>query len=484
MVLDFVETDASRALATELRAALAALDAAQGLERIRLGARAAALAERLQRRKTLQPVRLQNGDRSTAASIAQVQSIAKKPDFDLLGFSKVATEGAPMAFADFDDVAIPAGLLGRKGTVTFTKDMTKVPIQYAVVPADAVMVSHDAFGAVVPGYELPEAPAGKLRAVAGNGRAAGIKQAYEIGTASGYKDALIEEAELLQLDAAAIERVDRLMLVRLMRHEDVTADIGDKTNSSGTAGLSALEQAKTDGARVDFGTLAFNDDGVPTHDAIVRFVRSMPLAEQATLAPDGAPTTQAVDRLVAATFARAYDSDALVKLYAQALDPDQERALGHGAGCRRHGGPGRARRLRHPPLRDGRGRVGQQRQAQRPAAGTHGRAARHGDAGRGQRHRGHVRPLRPRPAPDRRRLALAGAGGPGGGRRRRARHVRPEGQACAGPAGARRHGGRGEGDRVVAGQLGRTASGQPGAHRAVGRAATGGRPDRAGQAGV
>lgn len=326
-VLDYVGSAAYMQLKADLSTAVAEAEAASGLAMMRAAARVRDLTVRIERRQRLQPVVLQNRDRSTAASVAQVQSIAKLPDFDLLGFSKVATEGAPMVFADYDEVSIPAGLRGRKGTVTFTKDMSKVPVQYAVVPNESVMVSHDAFGATVEGYDDLEAPAGKLRAVAGNGRAAAIQQAYMIGTAAGYLAGLIEDADLLQLDADAIARVDRPMLVRLMRHEDVTADIGDKTNSSGTAGLSALEHAKNDGARVDFESLAFNDDGLPTHDAIVRFVQAMPIAEQATLAPDGAPTTQAVDRLMAATFARAYESDDLVKLYAQALDPEIKNVL-------------------------------------------------------------------------------------------------------------------------------------------------------------
>ena len=327
VLLDYVGSPAYEQLKTDLHVAVEQLARASGLARIKLAERVRVLTARIERRQRLQPVTLQNRDRSTAASLAQVQSIAKRPDFDLLGFSKVATEGAPMVFADYDDLSIPAGLMGRKGSVTFTKDMSKVPVQYAVVPNEKVMVSHDAFGGIVDGYDALEAPAGMLRAVAGNGRAAGIQQAYMIGTADEYRAGLIEDADLLQLDPAAIADVDRPMLVRLMRHADVTADIGDKTNSSGTAGLSALEHAKNDGARIDFETLAFNDDGIPTHDAIVRFVQAMPLAEQATLAPDGAPTTQAVDRLMAATFARAYESDDLVKLYAQALDPEIKNVL-------------------------------------------------------------------------------------------------------------------------------------------------------------
>jgi hypothetical protein len=132
---------------------------------------------------------------------------------------------------------------------------------------------------------------------------------------------------MLQMDASALAAVVRPMLVRIMRHGDVTADIGDKTNSSGMAGFSAVEQAKTDADRIDFESLAFNDDGTPTIDALTRFVQAMPIAEQAALAPDGSPTNQALDRLMAATFNRAYQNDDLVKLYSQSLDPEIKNVL-------------------------------------------------------------------------------------------------------------------------------------------------------------
>lgn len=295
-------------------------------QRMALDERIRTLIRRIEMRKSTAPVRLQNRDRSTAASIAQVNSIASNPDPDLLGYSKVATDGAPMVFSDYDEVRIPAPQLGRKDRVTFAKDMSKVVVQYAVVEADAVMVSHDANGAVVEGYDATEAP-GKLRAVAGNGRAAGIKLAYARGTADSYKAGLIDDYLLLGIDPDAIAALAQPMLVRVMLHADVTADIGDKTNTSGMADLSATEQAKTDGGRIDFDKLAFNEDGTPTIDALTTFVRSMPVAEQAKLAPDGTPTTQALDRMMAATFHRAYQSDELVKLYSQSLDPEIKNVL-------------------------------------------------------------------------------------------------------------------------------------------------------------
>lgn len=54
----------------------------------------------------------------------------------------------------------------------------------------------------------------------------------------------------------------------------------------------------------------------------------MPVSEQGDMMnPDGSPTRQAVDRLMAATFKQAYDSDELVQLYAQAADPDARAVL-------------------------------------------------------------------------------------------------------------------------------------------------------------
>lgn len=326
-ILDYVPTKDFLRLAGQLTGALGTLKAAMGLARVRAAREVTGLIERLTKRKTLQPVRLQNRDRSTAASIAQVHSIAKNPDPDLLGFSKTATDGAPIVFADYDELKLPDAQLGRKATITFMKDMSKVPVRYAVVPSAQVMVSHDANGAVAPGYDALEAPKGMLRAVAGNGRAAGIKLAYDRGSAGGYVAGLIEDAGLLQIDPDVIEAMEAPMLVRIMSHEDVSADIGDKTNSSGTAAFSAVEQAKNDAERVDLAALQFNEDGTPTMDALTRFVNGMPLAERAVLAPDGRPTTQALDRLMAATFSLAYQDDELVKLYSQSLDPEIKNVL-------------------------------------------------------------------------------------------------------------------------------------------------------------
>jgi polyhydroxyalkanoate synthesis regulator phasin len=74
--------------------------------------------------------------------------------------------------------------------------------------------------------------------------------------------------------------------------------------------------------------LQFAEDGSITPQAVRQFVSAMPQAEQGGLVDtNGQPTKQAVDRINAAVFARAYGSDQLVRLYAQAQDPEARLLL-------------------------------------------------------------------------------------------------------------------------------------------------------------
>lgn len=67
--------------------------------------------------------------------------------------------------------------------------------------------------------------------------------------------------------------------------------------------------------------MAFDEAGSITPESLHNFIAAMPEAQRSDmLTPDGRPAHQAVDRLMSATFRHAYDSDALVQLYAQAAD--------------------------------------------------------------------------------------------------------------------------------------------------------------------
>lgn len=267
------------------------------------------------------PVVLQNRDRTSAASIAQMQDIASNPDYLRVGPSRDMTSGAPVVFGDLP----PTALMGQPSTTVDGKGQ-RVNTQYAVVDAGDLLASHNADG--TPVAEYANGVPGKLRSVAGNGRTAGLQAAYRMGAAGNYRQELIGDATTFGADPQAISAMQRPVLVRVMQSADVTPDMGDRTNITTTQKLSPLEQAGNDARRLDVRTLEFDEAGSPTLDSIKGFVSAQPVAERGDmLNTDGTPTRQAVDRLMAATFKSAYESDELVQLYAQATDPDARAVM-------------------------------------------------------------------------------------------------------------------------------------------------------------
>ena len=264
---------------------------------------------------------LQNRDRSSAASIAQMNEIASAPDFLRAGASTVMDSGAPVVFGD-----TPADAVTGKEQQIVDGKGKRITAKYAIVEASDVLSSHGADGTPVSDYA--QGKAGKLRAVAGNARTAGITEGYRRGTAEQYRADLEADAQSLGIDPKLIRSMKAPTLVRLMDKADVTSDIGDRSNIASAARMSAVEQSATDARRLDLTQLEFSDDGEPTSRAVIQFVRSMPTSEQGELVnPDGTPTRQAVDRLMAATFKQAYGSDELVRLYAQATDPESRTIM-------------------------------------------------------------------------------------------------------------------------------------------------------------
>ncbi|MBK7024499.1 MAG: hypothetical protein IPH41_13675 [Sulfuritalea sp.] len=110
--------------------------------------------------------------------------------------------------------------------------------------------------------------------------------------------------------------------MRIMQPADVTANIGDESNVSGVADKSAREAARDDARRLDLSTLDFNDDGTLTSAAHLASSRPCRSRSRRASPSDGSPRNQAQDRLMAAVFQTAYDDDALLALYAQAIDPE------------------------------------------------------------------------------------------------------------------------------------------------------------------
>ena len=263
---------------------------------------------------------LQNRNRSNPSSIAQMQSIAGSPDYGRLGFSRDFANGAPVVAGG----TVPVKQMGRED-VAVAADGRRIPVQYAAVEAADVLPSNRADG--TPNADYGNQDVQRLRAIAGNGRIAGMQEAYRKGTAGAYVNEL--SADLLHgVSPDVIRAMREPVLVRVMPDNQVTADIGDVSNTTGNLSLSAVEQANNDAERVSLDALQFAEDGSITAEAVRQFVRAMPQAEQGGLIDtNGQPTRQAVDRLNAAVFAKAYGNDELVRLYSQAQDPEARLIL-------------------------------------------------------------------------------------------------------------------------------------------------------------
>jgi hypothetical protein len=257
---------------------------------------------------------LQNRDRSTEASIGQMQSIAAKPDYGRMGFSRDLANGAPVVFGG----TVEPTRLGVQD-VAIATDGRRIPTQYAVVEANEVLASNTVDGSTNEAYATSR---DSTRAIAGNGRIAGIQAAYQRGNADDYKAELVADARLHGVDPAAIEGMQAPVLVRFMPREFITRDIGDVSNISTGLELSAAEKAKNDLQRVDLDSVQFSDEGNITPTSVMEFIRAMPETERGGLIDNGKPSAQAFDRLRAAVFAKAYKNDELIRIYSQSEDAE------------------------------------------------------------------------------------------------------------------------------------------------------------------
>jgi hypothetical protein len=258
---------------------------------------------------------IQNRDRSKPAAIAQMQSIAANPNYDRISVSREFASGAPVVISD---IQLPDTQLGRIETVA-SEDNTRFPIRYAVVDASQLTPSHLVDGTNVPQYSDPNVQG--IRPVAGNGRVAGLIQAYKQGTAEDYKTKMMEDTDH-GINPEVIQQIADPVLVRIMPKADLTPDIADKSNVAGQMRMTPAEQAKVDLGRFDVNNVDFMADGAPSYESLVQFINSMPESERAELMDEGAPSKEAVTRLNNAIFSHAYDSPQLMRLFSQAIDPE------------------------------------------------------------------------------------------------------------------------------------------------------------------
>lgn len=263
---------------------------------------------------------LQNRDRSNMTSTDQIRQIGLNPDYDRMSISRTMADGAPIVAYG----KIPGEQMGRAVRVTDANG-GKMMVQYAVMEAADVHASHNAGGISDPKYYSDDPNV--TRAIAGNGRIAGLHDAYARGTAGQYKEDLKNDPDH-GIDPAVIGKMKQPVLVRVMQPKDITPDIGDRSNTSNNLSLSAVERAKNDASRVDFKHIETYEDGKPTKEAVMDFVQSMPASEQGSLVDTtGAPTREAQARMEAAILAKGYPNEKIIRLATQALEPEQRRII-------------------------------------------------------------------------------------------------------------------------------------------------------------
>lgn len=250
-----------------------------------------------------------NRNRNTAASIAQMASIAGNPDYQRLSASRVFADGAPAIGFVHD---LPPEQLGRTEIVS-ASDGSHFEMRYAVMEARDIQYSNRVDGSRVEGFEDVK----KNVAIAGNGRVAGLEAAYERGNADGYKAAMMAD-DYHGISAGVIQKMDRPILVRIMQDKDAARpDIAMLSNRSGTLALSATEQAQNDAAAIDVSALTFGEEGEITDETIRQFAALVP-DNAALVDRNGVPNTMARPRLERAIFQRAYGNANLTSLLTDA----------------------------------------------------------------------------------------------------------------------------------------------------------------------
>lgn len=260
---------------------------------------------------------LQNRDRSKLAPVAQMNAIAAHPQYGRVSFSRTTDTGAPIvSFGSMPDERY-------QGITDWVMDGgEKIPVTYAVVEADSVLTSNDWSGRAVDGYG--DDPT-RVHAVAGNGRLAGITEAFERGTASQYVSDMMADHQQTGINPEAVGDLKRPVLVRFMPSEKVTTGFIERSNQSAVLELSGSERAVQDAAKLTTDKLKayqFDENGEPTRATLDRFVKDVgePSAIGGLIDGEGKPTEAAKTRVMAAVFYRAYRDPELTSLMSVETD--------------------------------------------------------------------------------------------------------------------------------------------------------------------
>lgn len=261
---------------------------------------------------------LQNRNRSDPNSVAQMNSIATDPQYGRLSTSRTTQSGAPIvSFGHLPDKAYQG-----KSEIITESNGNKVPVTYYVVEADDVMRSNNYDG--TPNKEWNNDNPDQMRAIAGNGRMAGLSEAYNRGTAEQYRQDLMADSENHGVSPETIKGMKKPVLVRYMPPDRVTTGFVERSNTSDVLVRSSLETAVQDSPKVrkNIGKYEFDEDGDPTKETLGQFLTDVgEVSEMGNLIDSNAnPTTAARARIKAAVFYEAYRDKRLTELVADSED--------------------------------------------------------------------------------------------------------------------------------------------------------------------
>ena len=274
-----------------------------------------------------------------------------------------------IAMEDSSDLsAYPQG----KKTAVYTDSGKKIPVQYRVVSADDLIVSHDAGALEInPGYPAALQPRDRERVMMrqqvtgiantlrpedladgrnlnqgaplirndgvvlnGNGRTIAIQraQARNKERATAYRDYLVENAATFGFSKEEVESVKNPVLVREVQGEISDGLLQDIIGSTtGGARMGASEAAQQDAEKITYAMLdAYvpNDKGDLTTAANRNFVAGIlhklvgKDEMNAYLDKDGHVNADGIQRVKRALFALAYGDDELIAKMAESTDDD------------------------------------------------------------------------------------------------------------------------------------------------------------------
>ena len=166
----------------------------------------------------------------------------------------------------------------------------------------------------------------------GNGRTMGIRGAYQQGKAESYRQAILDNAQRLGLNAEEVSKMKNPVLVRTPTSDLTDEQINAFTQSkSGGANFSATEQAKVDAGKLTSDMLtgySVNQDGnidlsAPANREFVNNIFGA--VTNANESPayrqkDGTLNKKGIDRVKSTLFSKAYGDDE--KLLEMSNSPD------------------------------------------------------------------------------------------------------------------------------------------------------------------